>query len=103
MRSRYSAFAKRLKEYLLSTWSTDDQPDELELDGSIRWLGLTVISTDGGGVDDQTGTVEFTADHQSPAGRGQLHEVSRFERVGGAWVYCGVHSSESAADIVTES
>lgn len=86
MRSRYSAFAKGLQEYLLATWHPSARPASLDLDPARRWVGLRIISASGGPGDD-TGTVEFEARSESPAGAARLHEVSRFERVGGRWSY----------------
>ena len=87
MRSRYSAFAKRLPEYLLATWHPETRPERLDLDPTVRWVGLRIVSTPGGGPGDGTGTVEFTADYELPTGAGRLHELSRFEQVEGVWTY----------------
>jgi SEC-C motif-containing protein len=89
MRSRYSAFVKRLPRYLVDTWSPADRPARLDLDHTVRWTGLQIVATAAGGVDDKSGTVEFIAGYQSPAGPGELHEVSRFGRDGAGWIYLG--------------
>ena len=87
MRSRYSAFVKRLPEYLLATWHPAGRPTDLVLDPSQRWLRLTITSTSDGGVEDEFGTVAFEAEFDSPSGRGSQREVSSFERVDGRWTY----------------
>lgn len=87
MRARYSAYAKRLPAFIESTWHPSTRPDELDFDTTIRWTGLTVVATSAGGPDDERGTVEFVATLVRPAGPGQLHEISRFERVDGEWSY----------------
>lgn len=87
MRSRYSAFAKGLPDYLLHSWHPDTRPECMDLDRSMHWTGLRVIETVEGGVQDDVGTVTFEADHLSPSGAATLREVSRFERVAGRWVY----------------
>ena len=87
MRSRYSAFAKRLPGYLLDTWHPAARPAALELDPSQRWLRLEVVSTLDGGADDDVGVVTFEAEFGSPTGGGILREMSSFERVGGRWTY----------------
>ena len=79
MRSRYSAYAKALVPYLLRTWDATTRPAELELDPAVSWVGLEVLATSDGGEHDETGTVEFVG--------GALHEVSRFRRSAGDWVY----------------
>jgi SEC-C motif domain protein len=60
----------------------------------MRWTGLTVLRTVGGDSDDDEGVVEFVAtwvdSSARPGGRGaagELHEVSRFVRRAGRWVY----------------
>ena len=87
MRARYTAFAKRLPDYLLATWHPSARPPGLSLGPTHRWVGLRVISVSDGGPGDGVGTVEFEARRSSPTGIGILHEVSRFERVGGRWMY----------------
>jgi len=93
MRSRYSAFVLMDEAYLRKTWHPDTCPDTIELDDGTRWLGLKIMSTRSGGADGDEGTVEFIARYKI-AGRGyRLHEVSRFIRRDGLWVYLdGTHS-----------
>ncbi|MET9580048.1 YchJ family protein [Streptomyces massasporeus] len=83
MRSRYCAFVKGDVAYLLRTWHPRTRPGRLELDPGMRWTGLEVLGTSGGSAFHTTGTVEFRASYRG----GSLHELSRFERVDGAWVY----------------
>ena len=87
MRSRYSAYAKALVPYLLRTWDATTRPAELELDPAVSWVGLEVLATSDGGEHDETGTVEFVARHERGGVGGALHEVSRFRRSAGDWVY----------------
>ncbi|WNM34135.1 YchJ family metal-binding protein [Streptomyces sp. Li-HN-5-11] len=83
MRSRYSAFVRRDSAYLLRTWHPRTRPARLDLDPGMRWTGLEILGTTDGSAFHATGTVTFRA---SCSG-GSLHERSRFERAGGAWVY----------------
>lgn len=90
MRSRFSAFAVGDAAYLLRTWHPTTRPTDLEVDPDVRWYRLDVLATARGGLLDTTGTVEFRAYHRSPDGPGELHELSRFARdggAGGAWTY----------------
>ena len=87
MCSRYTAFAVGDVDYLRATWHPRTRPAVLELDPDQRWLHLTVEAVGGGGPFDPEGTVEFTADYRDGAGRGRLHELSRFVREGGRWFY----------------
>ena len=94
MRSRYSAYAlvqasfrgsdpQALLDYLLRTWHPSTAPGELEL-GPIKWIGLDVLHQQ---ASDDAAVVEFVAHHKINGRAGTLHEVSRFVREGGAWLY----------------
>lgn len=87
MRSRYSGFAVRDAGYLLATWHTSTRPESLDLDERVTWRRLEVVRTDAGGPWDDSGLVEFVAHYAEPAGRGVLHETSRFVREDGRWLY----------------
>lgn len=87
MRSRYSAYVTMDADYLLRTWHPDTRPKDLVLDHDAHWLGLKVKTSEAGGPETDNGTVEFVARFKV-AGRGyRLHEVSRFQRLQGCWVY----------------
>ena len=91
MRSRYSAYVLGLRDYLLATWHPDTCPAALNLDDTpgLKWLGLSVKRHANNG---NTAVVEFVARYKvggAPAER--LHEVSRFERIAGRWVYVTGH------------
>jgi SEC-C motif-containing protein len=87
MRSRYAAFAVGDVDYLLRSWHPRTRPATLELDPGVRWLRLDIERTERGGLLDTDGIVEFTAYCRQDGRRSQQHEVSRFERVGGSWLY----------------
>ncbi len=63
------------------------RPAELDLDPGTSWLRLDVVATSAGGPFDTAGTVEFRAFFRHAEGRGALHEVSRFVREEGRWLY----------------
>lgn len=86
MRSRYSAFALGLAEYLLRTWHPSMRPRELDLDHTV-WRRLQIVDTVAGGPADDTGVVEFRATSRTAEGVSVLHERSRFVRESGAWYY----------------
>jgi SEC-C motif domain protein len=89
MRSRYAAFAVGDAGYLRRTWHATGRPAELELDPVVRWTGLDVLDVRGGGPFDTEGTVEFRAHHRVDGAPGSQHEVSRFVREHGRWLYVG--------------
>ena len=88
MRSRYSAFVFRLKDYLLKTWHTSSRPAELDLVGSPQWCSLEVMSTSLGSNGNQ-GIVEFNAVYRTADGWGKLQECSDFVKEGEQWYYLG--------------
>ncbi|MGR9090879.1 MAG: YchJ family protein [Gammaproteobacteria bacterium] len=92
MRSRYTAYCEGARDYLLATWHPATRPQDLDIDGDIRWLGLKVHRVDAGGEDDAKGIVEFTARLRAQGRGHRLHEVSRFVREAGRWCYLGPSS-----------
>ena len=87
MRSRFSAFALGLTDYLLATWHPDTRPGDLEIDPGTTWTRLRILDRTGGGPDDETGTVTFRAHFTHDGERGAQSETSRFVRDDGRWAY----------------
>lgn len=87
MRSRFSAFALRLPEYLAATWAEETRPDDLDLDDGTVWRRLQIVDTVDGDAASTTGIVEFRASYRDGDGAGLLHERSRFARSGARWQY----------------
>jgi SEC-C motif domain protein len=103
MRSRYSAYVMGLTEYLLSTWHPSASPGDLEL-FPIKWLGLEVRHAQTSG---DAGVVEFVARFRNTdqGGRAQrMHEISRFVREQGRWLYIDGQSPslEDGTDMVAQ-
>jgi SEC-C motif domain protein len=88
MRSRYSAYVMRLSDYLLDSWHPTTRPESMAFDraDTTRWLGLEVKGHAEIAAD--MASVEFVARWREGGHRAQrLHEISRFERVKGRWLY----------------
>ena len=83
MRSRYSAYAVGLIDYLLATWHPSTAPGELEL-SPVKWIDLEVRHTEASG---EAGVVEFVARCRVNGRAQRLHETSRFVRQDGRWFY----------------
>ncbi len=83
MRSRYSAYARGDADHLFRTWHPRTRPPDVTVDDDVVWKGLDVTDVVAGGIDDDTGEVEFTARYDD----GMMRERSRFERRAGRWVY----------------
>lgn len=83
MRSRYSAYALGLIDYLLATWYPETAPGELEL-SPIKWVTLEVLHAEETGV---AGVVEFVARYKVNGKAQRMHEISRFVKQQGRWFY----------------
>ena len=86
MRSRHSAFALDLRDYLLATWHPEHRPDAIEPpEPGLKWLGLEVKEARETGPDQ--GEVTFVARSKVGGRAHRLTERSGFVRVGGRWLY----------------
>jgi SEC-C motif-containing protein len=86
MRSRYTAFVKQDWAYLNRTQS---MKDEVQPSAEMVWLGLEILATHAGGAEDNEGTVEFIAHYSHQSVQASLHEISRFKKSEGQWLYVG--------------
>ncbi len=91
MRSRFTAYALADGDHLFRTWHPSTRPDHVDTDPWVHWVELSIVDTEAGGADDETGVVEFRARWAAGEGstrqRGELHERSRFARRAGRWFY----------------
>ena len=89
MRARYSAYARGDLGYLLRTYHSSSRPETSDLEPGVQWTRLAVLATDGGGLFDTAGTVQFRAVYVEDGKRGVHAETSRFVREDGSWTYLG--------------
>ena len=94
MRSRFSAFCIADGKYLHKSQHTTTRPkikserkDVIKWAKSVTWIGLEIISTTKGTVNDDLGTVEFKANYLENGEPSHIHEKSNFEKENGHWVY----------------
>jgi SEC-C motif domain protein len=86
MRSRYSAYVLGLNDYLLATWHAQTRPACITASPSrFQWLGLEVRHH--AVIDADNAEVEFVARGKLNGRAQRLHEVSRFVREKGRWLY----------------
>jgi SEC-C motif-containing protein len=86
MRSRYAAFVAGDREWLLASWHATTRPSQVDVDPSVKWLGLDLKGHRL--IDADHAEVEFVARFRQGGGRAQrLHERSRFVREAGRWYY----------------
>jgi SEC-C motif domain protein len=100
MRSRYSAYAMGLVDYINATWHSSTRPEALSrFEAADKWLGLQIKDApsairgegliESGYKKCNEGFVEFVA-RSKPKGGGaaiRLHERSRFVCEDGRWFY----------------
>jgi SEC-C motif-containing protein len=87
MRSRYTAYVIRDIAYLLKSWHPSTRPDKIDPAAIPEWSGLNIIQTEKGMETDSEGVVEFQATSFSKKNVWRLHEVSRFVKENGQWLY----------------
>ena len=87
MRSRYTAFALGLENYLLATWHPNTRPTALNLadDPPTKWLGLQVKHS--ANTEPTKATVEFVARYKIAGKAYRLHELSQFIHLENRWYY----------------
>ncbi len=85
MRSRYSAYVRRDEAYLRVTWHPSTCPSHPILDAqACQWLGLKIRHH---ASQDDAAEVEFVARYKIGGQAQRLHEISRFVRANGRWLY----------------
>ncbi len=94
MRSRYTAYALQNISYLQATLDAAeaqcfDKPGTAAWARDSVWKGLEVVATTAGGPADREGSVEFIACYERNGKVHEHHEISRFRKTDGAWLYCG--------------
>lgn len=87
MRSRYSAFCIKDKDFLLASWHHENRPDKLDFDEQQQWLGLKILKVQDGSELHQAGIVEFVARYKINGKASRLHEISQFVNIDGQWFY----------------
>ncbi|MET0132440.1 MAG: YchJ family metal-binding protein [Kibdelosporangium sp.] len=87
MRSRYTAYARRVAPYLLRTWHVSTRPGTVKFDPGLKWTRLEIVGKTAGGLLQQNGTVEFRAHYEHGGQPNVMHENSSFVRADGLWVY----------------
>ncbi len=94
MRSRYTAYVMGNAQYIFRTWHEKTRPTLQSLRHSEpqKLIGLKILSTQAGSVDDDKGMVEFIASYENPDKKTedpiqQHREKSLFVKMKGHWVY----------------
>jgi SEC-C motif-containing protein len=84
MRSRYSAFVREDRSYLLETWHPSTRPATVVFEPGQQWLSLRIKAVESEG---SHGRVAFEARSRTGGRSHVLSENSRFVFENGRWFY----------------
>ncbi len=92
MRARYSAYANAEMDFIFESTHPDhragyDHEGTRTWAEESEWLGLTILSSRRGGVDDASGEVEFVARFREKDTLREHHESGQFEKKDGSWFF----------------
>ena len=91
MRSRYSAYARRLIPYIHQSWAEQTRPELKSLQSyqspELQWLSLDILAVEAGQPGDQAGVVEFNAAYTENGVKSVLYERSYFKFQQDTWFY----------------
>ncbi|MDD2759461.1 MAG: YchJ family protein [Methylomonas sp.] len=88
MRSRFSAYARRDVDYLLTSWDAGKRPANIDFSRETAvWQKLQIVDCKKGSTKDNKGIVEFKAFYNLDGEDYFMHEISRFVKSGGRWQY----------------
>ncbi|MFC1705359.1 YchJ family protein [Planctomycetota bacterium] len=90
LRSRYSAYALGEVDFILeshhsSTRAEVSRSNIADWSRNSEWLGLRVLETEGGGPQDEEGSVTFSASYRQHGKTVDHTENAQFEKEDGAW------------------
>ncbi|TCT20242.1 YchJ family protein [Thiobaca trueperi] len=94
MRSRYAAYAVGNLDHLERTATSEareafNRADAEQVADETTWLGLEIRQVVDGGVEDETGQVEFVFRYRLQGRKMMQHELADFRREDGLWLYQG--------------
>lgn len=92
MRARYSSYVLAEMDFLFESTHPEhrkgyDHNGTREWAESAEWLGLEIVETAKGVEGDSVGDVEFIARFRDKAGEHEHHELARFKKKEGAWLF----------------
>ena len=92
MRARYTAYTQINMDFIEKTHDPKTKSD-IDIDASrewaesTKWVGLEIIETQEGGIDDERGTVKFKATFETEEGPQYHQELSQFNKRNGTWFF----------------
>jgi SEC-C motif-containing protein len=105
MRSRYTAFVRGDVDWIMESHHPDtvgeiDRDEVGRWSTESEWLGLRIKSTEGGGIDDAEGMVEFRARYRAQGQTIDHAERAHFERSEGEWRFHSVVEDDGLPELV---
>ncbi|MDR1619007.1 MAG: SEC-C domain-containing protein, partial [Treponema sp.] len=96
MRSRYTAYTVQAVDYIIDTCISGGERDidrraTEKWSRDSKWLSLRIIAVEKGGPADTEGSVEFEARYEQDGLRKRHHEIGRFKKQDGRWLYDDGH------------
>lgn len=94
MRSRYAAYVVNNLDHLERTAAPEareafKREDAEQVADQTTWLGLDIRNVIDGGLDDQTGQIDFVFRYRLQGRKLMQHELADFRREDGVWLYEG--------------
>jgi len=92
MQARYRAFELGDVDFIMKSHDPDTV-EQIDRDSTeawskqSEWLGLEILSTEGGGEDDMAGTVEFVAKYKVKGAPLEHRERATFRKHNGTWFF----------------
>lgn len=91
MRSRYTGYVKGAIDYLFETTHPQhrkgyDHAGTRTWAEKAEWQGLEIVSSRGG-ADDANGEVEFIASYSEDGNEVRHHELGKFRKLDGKWLF----------------
>lgn len=97
MRSRYSAYTQAEIDYIYATTHASQQSkfnrqESLAWARKADWQSLEIVRTEEGGVEDESGVVEFIARYREKGKSVVHHEIAEFAKEEGRWYFVDGHA-----------
>lgn len=93
MRARYTSYVVHDIDFIINTCSHRDAERDIDKESTRKWseesqwLGLSIIRTEKGKESDSEGVVEFVASYNQDGFKDEHHEIAKFIKEAGKWVY----------------
>jgi len=103
MRARYSSYATGRIDFIESSQAPEgresfDRDSAAKWSKESTWLGLRIVAAKDGQPGDDAGVVNFIAAYSQKGEEYEHHEIARFRREGGRWLFVDGESPKPKAE-----